>query len=493
MDIRELKFLIRHTSVYGIGSIASQAISFLLLPVYTRYLTPEDYGIMALVNATMGILGIVISLGINNATSRFYFDFTADDDKKRVISTVYIIGITLGAIFFPVFYFGSTILSRIVFHSDQFSKLFLIASTALLLGIVVNISFEYMRIMAASGKFVTISLVKMLIVILLNIYFIVVAGTGVIGIFYSSLITASIFSIILSIDLLKKVGISFSITLARKMIGYSFPLIFSNIFRVMVNESDKYFINYFFSPFETGIFSIAQKIASSIHVLITSPFLQTYLPRRFELMKREDAKSLYADISFSYLLAISSIGLALSMFSREIIHLMTTSQYYDAAKYIPFMVLSLIIFGMKYHFQIGIMIEKKTKYIAYINGISSIVNIGLNWVLIRLYGIWGAIIAINVSYAVITILDYFISQKMYPIKYNFSKMARVIVLVCVAYYCSSLVAFNSIVMSLAMKFIIFLGYLSMLFLTNTVKLDQFLTLLMTNFKPQIQRNVNSGL
>ena len=173
----ELKFLLKHTSVYGIGTVVRQAVSFLLLPVYTRYLTPADYGVMALVNATMGIIGIVVSVGINNAMSRFYFDFEAEEDKKTVISTVYTIVISVGVVFFPVFYLSSQILSKIVFHSPHFARLFLIASTALLLGMLVNVCLDYMRIVAASTKFITISLLRMFIIIGLNIFFIVFMKT----------------------------------------------------------------------------------------------------------------------------------------------------------------------------------------------------------------------------------------------------------------------------------------------------------------------------
>jgi len=469
----ELKFLFKHTSIYGIGTVVGQAVSFLLLPVYTRYLTPSDYGIMALVNATMGIIGIVVGLGINSAMSRFYFDFDDDKARKKVISTVYLITVMVVLLAFPFFYFSTDILSEIVFHTRNYALLFLIASSALLLGMVVNVCVEYIRVIAASSKYVTITFIRMCVVIGFNIFFIVVQQTGVIGIFYSSLISALIFSIILSFDLLRQVGLSFSFSLSLEMIKYSFPLIFSNIFRVIVNESDKYFINYFFSPWETGLFSLAQKVGSSIHTLITSPFVQTYMPRRFEIMKKKDAKQVYAHVSFYYLLIISTIGLVLSIFSPEIIKLMTTKDYFSATKYIPFIVLSLVVFGMKYHFQIGIMIHKKTKIIAYINACSTVVNILLNWILIRHYGIWGAIISINVAYGVITILDYIYSQKIYPIRYDFIKMFKILAVSSFIYFLSTLVGEHHVVVSILLKGGILVGYVFLLFLTRVIGRREF--------------------
>jgi len=481
----ELKFLLKHTSIYGLGTVVGQAVSFLLLPLYTRYLTPADYGIMALVNATMGLIGVVVGLGINNAMSRFYFDFDDPKDRNKVISTVYIITFFIAIFFSPLFYLSSNILSSLLFHSDKYNLLFFIASISLLLGMIVNVCVDYMRIIAASTKYVIISFVRMFLIIGLNIWFIVILKTGVIGIFYSSLIGVSIFVIVLSIDLLKKIGIGFSFKLAREMISYSFPLIFSNIFRVIVNESDKYFINYFFSPFETGIFSLAQKIGISLHTLVTSPFLQTYLPRRFEIMNQEDAKHTYAKVSLYFFLGISTIGLVLSVFSPEIIQIMTVSDYYTASKYIPFIICSVIIFGMKYHFQIGIMIKKQTKLIAYINGISSAVNIILNCFLIERFGIWGAVITVNISYAIITILDYFWSQKIYRIDYDFRQMAKILCLTSITYFLSTLVIMDSIVESILIKTGIVALYFCSLFFTGIIDRREampFLVLFRDKFK-----------
>ncbi len=114
-------------------------------------------------------------------------------------------------------------------------------------------------------------------------------------------------------------------------------------------------------------------------------------------MRLDNAKQIYSSVLKYYLLVICSVGLLLAVFSSEIIRIMTTDKFYAASKFIPYIIFSMIIFGIKYHFEIGIMLNKKTKYIAYINGISSISNIILNWLLISKYGIWGAIIAVNIK------------------------------------------------------------------------------------------------
>ena len=246
------------------------------------------------------------------------------------------------------------------------------------------------------------------------------------------------------------------------MIHYSFPLIFSNIFRVVVNESDKLFINYFFSPFETGIYSIAQKVGSSLHVLLTSPFLQAYLPRRFQIMKEPDAKEEYANILDYYLLAICTAGVLLAVFSREIVIIMTTEEYFSAAAYIP----AIVLFGMKYHFEIGIVIHKRTKFIAYINGIACAVNVLLNWLLIQHFGIMGAIISVNISYLLTTVLNLLVTQHLYPVSFHFSHVFQLFALCLGAYAFSLLIPLHTLFEDILLKILLSAVFILLLYVTR---------------------------
>ncbi|WP_339136544.1 MAG: oligosaccharide flippase family protein [Candidatus Electrothrix sp. GW3-4] len=468
MKFGELKFLLKHSSIYGLGSVIGQAISFLLLPLYTRYLTPADYGVMALVDVARGLIGLVISLGLVNALGRFYYEYEEQEQRNLVISSAYWVVFAVIIISLPLVWYLSSILSELLFHTNEYTLVFQVALLSLLFGLLVDLGINYLRVRAQSIHFIKITLARMTLVISCNIYFIVFLQTGVIGIFYSSLLSAIIFAFFLTITVLRKTSLSFSYTHAKEMVHYSFPLIFSNIFRVITNESDKLFINSFFSPFETGIYSIAQKIGSSLHALVTSPFLQAYLPRRFQIMKEANAKQEYANILDYYLLAICAAGTLLSIFSREIIVTMTSQEYYAAAAYIPAIVLSMVVFGMKYHFEIGIVITKKTKIIAYINGLSCVVNVLLNWILIKHFGIVGAIISVNVSYLLTTILNLMATQRLYAVQFHYSRMFQLLVLSMIIYALSLLVPKSSFIVVISLKSLLVICFLGALYVTNLI-------------------------
>ena len=171
MMTKDLRFLIKHSSIYGIGTVVAQAVGFLLLPFYTRYLTPADYGVMSLINVTIDIIGLILTLNIVNAMSRYYFDYEEIREQNRVVSTVYWIFFFMAGAFLPILYFSAAPLSAIIFGSRAYEQHFLIALMALLCGANVDIGLTYLRIKAQSTKYVKISILRTICLIALNIYF----------------------------------------------------------------------------------------------------------------------------------------------------------------------------------------------------------------------------------------------------------------------------------------------------------------------------------
>jgi O-antigen/teichoic acid export membrane protein len=463
---KEIKSLFKHSSIYGIGTIAGQAVGFLLLPLYTRYLTPADYGIATIIDITMALFGVTVGVGILNAMTRFYYEDEDEASRRRVVSTMYWMIFIISCIALFGILSLSTFLSQQLFADSRYTTFFNIAAISLAFGFLVDTAMLYLMIRARSLLYVTVSLSNLILLIVFNIFFVVVMESGLIGIFYSMVITRVILAIVVALPIFVGVGFGFSRRLAVSMLWFSFPMIFSSLFRLGANESDKYFINYFFSPVETGIYAIASKIGNAVHLLITGPFLQSYNPKKFQIMKQADAQEIYAHILNYYLLIIVTAGFMVSIFSSEIIRLMTTDQYHEAANYIPLLIVSWIIFGARYHFETGILIAKKTRYFAYINGGTAILSIALNYLLIGHYKIWGALIALNISQLVTTGLFYVISRRLYPIRYHFNYITKLVVFSLLCYAGASLVEHDNLAISFTLKMMVLMVYLLLLRLSG---------------------------
>lgn len=429
----ELKFLLKHSSVYGIGNMLSQLVAFILLPMYTRYLTPTDYGVMELAGVTIGVIGIVMGVGLSESISRFYFEFKDKKEQNRVISTSYAITVVVSLIALVIIFPFLSDLALLILDTKEYTKLLAISFVSLALGMVIDVGQLYLRVLQKSGTYITISLINLVVGVSLNILFIAVLETGVIGIFYAGLITKLVVGLPLTGYILKKVGFGFNYRLARDMLRYSIPLIPSHIAHAIVNYSDRYFIKFFLSLHDAGVYSIANKIGTALHMLVTSPFIMTFLPRRFELAEQGNAEEQLSIIYDYYMMVIVFIGLVLAVFSSEVIVYMTTPAFYAAADYIPLIVFTMVILGMRYHFEFGILYSKQTKYYMYINIVTSSTHVILNLFLIQLYGLWGALISSIVAVSLNTGLVYLVSQRLHNIPFDNIRSLKLLI-VAVAVY-----------------------------------------------------------
>lgn len=447
MDSKEIKFLLTHSSIYGLGTVISRLVAFLLLPLYTRYLTPTDYGVLETIDITSALIGIVITIGIARSLSRFYYESKVKEERNKVVSTTYILYIIVAILSLPLLYFGSSILSSLLLGSPEYTYYFRVSFVALVLGGLVDIGIMYLRVIKKPVIFVSVTVTRLILLIFFNIIFIVHFKLGILGILYSSLIVKAGFAVLLSGAILFKSNIRFSLKLSVDMLKYSLPIIPSSLASTLVKQSDKYFVLHFITLADMGIYSLALKLGNSVHNLITMPFNTVYIPRRFEIMNDKNASKTYAQVFTYYIFLMVFIGFIISVYIPEILRFMVSPKFYGAAKYIPLVVFSMIVFGSQYHFDFGILFSKKTKYLAYINFISALLNLLLNFILIKNFGLWGAIWSSVITLSIQSFLLYYVSNKIYKIDYEFMRILKYLSVVFILYLISTRINFDSLLLN----------------------------------------------
>jgi O-antigen/teichoic acid export membrane protein len=459
MISKELKFLLSHSSIYGLGTVISRLVAFLLLPLYTRYLTPQDYGMIEIIDITSGLIGIVVSVGIATGMSRFYYE--SDDIVKRnlVVSTTYIIYSILAIIFVPVLYYSSSPLALLFLGDVNFEYFFLISFSSFLIGVYLDIGILYLRLLKKPVVFISITISRLFFLIFFNILFIVKYELGILGILYSSLLVRSVYALVLTFAILWKTHIKFSFTLAVNMIKYNTPIIPSNLASTFIKQSDKYFVLHFLTLADTGIYALSLRLGNAVHNLLTVPFNMAYIPRRFELMNNKDSKKTYAKIFTYYMFFMIFIGLVISTLIPEILGIMVTPKFSAAAPYVPLVVLSMIIFGTHRHFEFGILYSKQTKYLAYINISTAVINLILNYFLIRQFSLWGGIFSATFVLSLQAFLLLKISNRFYKIEYEFIRILKYLILAALIYGVNIYISFDNLFLLIFVKCILLLLFL----------------------------------
>ena len=204
--MKEVRTIIKHSAVYGSAVLLTRAVGFLLLPLYTRFLTLEDYGVIELLDLTGYVLAEFIALGIDQALLKYYHAYPDEADRRRTISTAVLFSAVGGLLFVALLIPARHLFSRQILGDDRYANLFLLSFLTLFVSSMWRIERNTLRVQNRSALFTQLSVAYTAVAILFNIYFVAYAGKGPQGIFYSTLITASAFSAYLSWRIFRETG-----------------------------------------------------------------------------------------------------------------------------------------------------------------------------------------------------------------------------------------------------------------------------------------------
>ena len=454
----ETNLILRHSSVYGIATILSRVISFVMIPVYTSYINPEEYGVMELIHITMSLIETVIALGITTGLSRFYFDTEDQHERNRVVSSAFF---GLGGFLMLLvgfFTLASGPLSTLVLDSITYKRFFVIAFSSLAVNILNNIFITYYRINKKSLTVLFISTGQLVVNLTLNIIFLVVLKMGVWGIFVATFITAVLTFLVFAPVVIRKVGFNVSWEITKELILFGLPLIPSNIASYIVAASDRYFIKEYVSINDTGLYSLGYKFGTLVNSFVTQPFNQIWGPRRIEMFGKGNYEEIFSRIFTYFTFVLLFVGMTISMLARDIVHLMADKAYWSAYAIIPLLTLAHVIFGFYYHFYVPIFYEKKTKYFAYINVMNAILNLGLNFLLIKPMGVWGAALSTLICYIFRSGSCFYYANKLHKISVEWRRIIYLAVIALAYYFLFGHIEFQSTILSGALKVTIAMTY-----------------------------------
>lgn len=448
---KETALLARHSLIYGLGTVSNRIAAFFLLPIYTRFLSSHDYGVKELVGLSTDVIGILLSTAIASAIYRFYFEYEDLEEKQEVIGSA-LIGIAgIGIIVLFVLSLFARKISAIVLNSAELYYYFIISFTSMWINSLNSVGLDYLRATYQSIRFVVLSIGRLIISIFLNIYFICFLKMGVIGILLSTLITSVLVFCILVVPLSMKIKLRFSTKKLRQMIKFGFPLVPSQLGGFIVHLSDRFFIKGYCSIAEAGIYSLGYRLGAIPANFVAYPFNQAWQPRRFELYKNRDSETIFGRV-FTYFLGLMVFAsLVVAGLSREVLMIIADRQFWGAYKVVPLIALAVTVFSFHYHFNIGILISKKTKYLAYINLSNAALVIMLNILLISAYGVYGAALATLISFIYKAALTYYFSHKYYRIHFEFVRIFKIFLVAGIIYLALCLVDLRNIYGSLLLK------------------------------------------
>jgi O-antigen/teichoic acid export membrane protein len=437
--LEKLKDTFKQTAIYSIGNLSTKLIGFLLLPIYTSKLTTGDYGILAYMEATSLLIIAVLNLGLPTGILRYCSSDNKKNDKE-IIFTVFCFSFFISLLILaPLFVFRLHV-SEILLNSRDYILLINLLLVIIPIEVFNNLTLSVIRLREKSGLYVFLIITKFTLSLILNIYFIIGRHMKVDGIMLSQLLSGMVL-IFLSLGfLLRNIKFRFQLEILKDMLRYSFPLIFTTLSSMALTMSDRYIIEYFINFSELGVYSLGVKFAGLINVFILQSFQLGYLPIAFKIYNQPEAKQFFTKVMTYLVLVLIIASLAVSLFSKEVIVVMARKNpdFWRAFVLIPILCMGHVFRGIQYLFSLSLHYVKKTHINAFIVLSTALFNIGMNLIIVKIVGIFGAALSNLFAYMVGSGIYYYYSQKYYRIRYEWVRIIMIIatglVLFFVSYY-----------------------------------------------------------
>lgn len=426
--LAHIKSLSKESLIYGIGGTLTSLVSFLLIPLYTHYLVPADYGYLNIFIAYQAVVEITAVFALSSAMFRYYLITTDVREKNAAFNTCFwtqVVSIFMVAVLILPF---TDSLSQALFESTaQKYNIFLVTTTALA-GACTTFGLSFLRANNKAGLFIVLQILKASLIATLNIYFVAYLKLDYYGIIVSNLIVTALICVIILSILAKHIRPLFSLSYFKKIITFSAPIFLINVLFFLLNLSDRFLLNYFGSADDVGLYSFGSKIGSIVTLAVIAPFSTAVLPYALSIAHEPDFKHTFSKINKYFTIIITYLSLAIFMFSKELIMLISTSEYYSAVGIIGPILLSGIFFGLYYNLSIALDIVEKTYLYVYIVFGGAVVNIAANVVLIPIMGFYGSAIASSLSSAVLFLLMFIFCQRNFPVPYESKAFLKLLLL-----------------------------------------------------------------
>jgi len=392
--------LLSNTAILGIGTFGSKILVFLLLPLYTAYLSTEQYSTADIITQSANLLMPLMALGIIDAVFRFTLD--KDLDKRKVLTTgLYVVtaGFAVFALLFPL-------LDLIDYFEGYMWLIILYAFIANLHSLLA----QYVRACGMTAFFALQGIIATAVTIGLNILFLVVMHIGLMGYVLSVVIADGFVSLLIMAVIRKDISLSFKRfdrTLAKKMLAFSIPLIPTTVFWWITNVSDRYMVKGMIGDHVNGLYAAAFKIPTLL-ILVSGIFIEAW---QFSAVTERDLESknehehFFGIVFDSFQGMLYICGAGLIAFSKIFSSILFADSYYDAWQYMPLLVAATVFSSLVTFMGSVYLVDKKSVHSFLTSFIGAAVNVLLNLILIPTpLGANGAALATFLSYFIVFII-----------------------------------------------------------------------------------------
>lgn len=435
-----LKRVVGNSLFYLLGMLLSTSLGFLLLPLYTRYLSPADYGVLAVSNTTSTLLGGVISLSIESAIIFFYFKLEKDEFQK-LLRTIWLWMILVPLVMVSALDTLGSNLSSGFLPNVPWNPYIRLAIWVAYFSVAPLIPLALLRMEQRAHVYAAFTITSFLLAAALMIYFIVFRGEGAVGSLRGQLYAGIITAVISHTFVLSRlrswrwpwIDGKYLATALRLCLPY-LPHVFC---MWLLNLSDRWILGHYVPLSTLGVYNLAYMLGMMQHFFGMS-VLMAFEPLYRQNASVEEFRARLPKILAGLFMAYTWVALAIALLAPEILRVMTTPAFYGAAPLVPWIVMAYWCYMSIYGLSMTVMTHhQRTGWTILLTGPAALLNISLNWLLIPRYGVMAAAANTLLAFVLMAATSLWVSRKMDKLPYPWGLIAAMLVLAAGAYWLGS--------------------------------------------------------
>lgn len=417
----------RHALLYGTGSVVGGITRAVLLPVIARTLSTEEFGVLSLLLAATNFLHLVFELGLVAALVRFHHHADGLDERRRLRSLVLIGAPLFDLLLAAPFLLGREVFSRVLFGTPEQATLVAIAVAAAYFGAQFQLLLGHFRADDRSRDFALLMAARGAISLAATFFLVFSQGLGIRGFLIGNLV-GPIAVVVLGTPLvLLRSGIDLSgaSTRLRELLAFGLPLVPSGLGLWALTYLDAWLLRIFSDLDAVGVYGYASELCMPIAVILTS-FQLAWPPFAFARARREGGASELARVFRHLFVLVTAGALAVSLLRREILTVLGAERYAGAIPVLPFLAFATALYAAARAFETGLQIAGNTRRLPVIVLATTVVNAGLNVLLIPIARAVGAAIAIVLTNALLALVVLRESDRHFRIPFEPGRLLRVL-------------------------------------------------------------------
>jgi O-antigen/teichoic acid export membrane protein len=455
---RALRKLVGASAVYGLGSVLVRGLAFLLLPLYTRYLDPAEYGIVALTVTVTVVLGLLFPLGLRGAVSRTYYEGGTDEERRARIGTLWIAMIAAAGFMALVLDRLGPPLAAAVLPEVPFDPYLRLAVWTAFLGVLGVTPLVLLQAQERPRAYVLVTVWSALVTTGVTVW-LVVRGGGAAGYLRGALIGAALAAVPYLVLTARQIRPVFRAGVLAPALAYSLPLVPHALAGWALEMSDRAILTRLIPLHDVGVYALGYQLGAAMG-LLTTAFNAAWVPLLFGILKDEgeSAHPKLARLVTYYAAALCFVGLGWSLLVEHAIGLLAGPEFREAYRITPWVVGGYVCSGL-YLVPTNLLFwQRRTRVIPLVTLAAGAVNIGLNLWLVPRYGAVAAAWSTLVAYAVLLLLTWRSAERHHPFPYEYGRLGLMLGLALTLFLTGQLMPFPSPAVEIAGRVLLWLAF-----------------------------------